>query len=269
MNIQKNGPFALSNGGNPLIAAETPLSGIHVHFRLQSALRFPILGVHMDKVALSASARSTDVSVKNLRRQGQIPGVVYGNKVENTPIQMEEVALMKAYVKAGESTLVDLDIGGKKMPVLFHTIEFDPVSDRMNHVDFYAVDMNKEVEAEVPVRFEGESPAVKEKGGTLVTALDTVTVSCLPANLPHDLPVSLEGLTDFDMSLTVADLKAPQGVEILTDAETVLVVVQEPREEEPEEAPAAEGAEGADGAAAPAAGEAPAEDRKIPGNPEN
>lgn len=218
----------------------------------------------MDKVALSASARSADSSVKHLRKQGQIPGVVYGNKTENTSIQMEEVALMKAYVKAGESTLVDLDIGGKKVPVLFHEVEFDPVSDRMIHVDFYAVDMNKEVEAEVPVHFEGESDAVKE-GGILVTALDHVTVRCLPANLPHDFKVELSKLKAFGDSVTVADLSVPEKVEILTEADAVIAVVQEPRAEEV----AAPTPTEEEAAAAAAAAEAPAADRKIPGNPEN
>jgi len=219
----------------------------------------------MDKVALSASARSKDISVKNLRRQGQIPGVVYGNKTENTAIQMEEVALMKAYVKAGESTLVDLDIGGNKMPVLFHDVSFDPVSDRMDHVDFYAVDMKKEVEAEVQIHFEGESDAVKE-GGILVTALDHVEVRCLPANLPHDFKVELSKLKAFGDSITVADLSIPEGVEILTEKDAVIAVVQEPRAEEVQEAPVA-----AEGAAAEGAEGAPAAEvkRVIPGNPEN
>jgi len=218
----------------------------------------------MDKVALSASARSADSSVKHLRKQGQIPGVVYGNKTENTSIQCEEVSLMKAYVKAGESTLVDLDIGGKKVPVLFHEIEFDPVSDRMIHVDFYAVDMNKEVEAEVQIHFEGESDAVKE-GGILVTALDHVEVRCLPANLPHDFKVELSKLKAFGDSITVADLSIPQGVEILTEPDAVIAVVQEPRAEEV----AAPTPTEEEAAAAAAAAEAPAADRKIPGNPEN
>lgn len=221
----------------------------------------------MDKVALSASARSTEHSVKNLRKQGQVPAVVYGNNVENTQIQCEEVALMKAFVKAGESTLVDLDIGGKKMPVLFHVVDFDPVSDRMNHVDFYAVDMKKEVEAEIPFAFEGESPAVKE-GAVLVKAMDAVTVRCLPANLPHNIPVELSKLVEMGSSLTLRDISIPEGVEIVSDMDSVIVVAQEPRVEEVQEAPAAEGegaaaAEGAEGAAAPEV------KRVIPGNPEN
>src|SRR3989338_9534983 len=115
----------------------------------------------MDMVALSVSARTPDASAKTLRRAGTVPGIIYGN-ADNAQIQCPENTLKKAYTKAGESTLVELDMDCKKLPVLFHAIDFDPVSDRMIHVDFYAVDMKKEIEAEVHIRYENESPAVKE-----------------------------------------------------------------------------------------------------------
>jgi large subunit ribosomal protein L25 len=215
----------------------------------------------MQMVALTAAARSSGLSAKQLRRSGKVPAVVYGN-IENTQIQCDENVLRKAFVQAGESTLVDLDIEGKKVPVLFHTIDFDPVSDRFAHVDFYAVNMKEELETHVSLRFEGEAPAVKELSAILVTALDTVTVRCLPSNLPHDLPVDLGKLVEFGATLTVADIKVPSGVTILEDPDTVIMVAQQPREEEKEEVVAAapvEGAEGApaaEGAAAPAEGEA-------------
>jgi large subunit ribosomal protein L25 len=217
----------------------------------------------MHMVALPTAARSSDLSPKQLRRGGKVPAIVYGN-LENTQIQCDENVLMKAYVQAGESTLVELDIGGKKVPALFHTVEFDPVSDRLSHVDFLAVDMKKELEAPVSIRFEDEAPAVKDFNATIVTVLDTVTVRCLPSNLPHDLPLSLASLAEVGASLKVSDLKVPEGVTILEDAESVLVVAQEQRAEEVEApkpaegevAPAAEGAEGA----APAEGDAKKED---------
>ncbi|HVW66288.1 MAG TPA: 50S ribosomal protein L25 [Candidatus Peribacteraceae bacterium] len=218
-----------------------------------------------ERIPLKAAARPKDTHAGQLRRSGQVPGVVYGN-TDNTLFSIEEIALKKAYTKAGESTLVELDIEGKTIPVLFQSVDFDPVSDRMIHVDFYAVDMKKEVEAEVHIRFENESPAVKESGAILVTALHEVTVSALPANLPHDIALDLSKLVEMEGTLTVADLIAPQGVTILDDPETVIVIAQEPREEEPETPPpAAEGAEGApvaEGAAAPAGEGAPAEGEK-------
>jgi len=214
----------------------------------------------MEKVALLANPRTAEDNVKDLRKQGKIPGIVYGNE-QHAMLHFDEVALKKAYVKAGESTLVELDMGDKKLPVLFHAIDQDPVSDRIIHVDFYAVNMKKEVEAEVIIRFEGESGAVKENA-ILVTALDTITVRALPANLPHDLPVDLSKLAAFGDTITVADIKAPQGVEILNEPEEVIAIAQEPRAAEVEEAPvAAEGAPAADGAA-PAEGAPAAEGEK-------
>jgi large subunit ribosomal protein L25 len=129
------------------------------------------------------------------------------------------------------------------------------MSDRISHVDFYAVDMNKEVEADVTVHFEGEAPAVKE-GGILVTVLDAIAVRCLPKNLPHNLPVDLSKLVAMDSQLTVADIAVPSGVTLLVEPDTVIALIQEPRPEEVEEAPAAAtdaAAAPADGAAAPAA----------------
>jgi len=213
-----------------------------------------------NSVALKASARVHGANVKDLRKAGQIPVVVYGNKVENTLLQIEEMLLKKAHMKAGESTLVELDVEGKKIPVLFHSVDLDPVSDRMIHVDFYAVDMKKEVEAEVQIRFENESPAVKD-GAILVTASHTVMVQALPAKLPHDLAIDLSKLAEMGGTLTAADLIIPEGVTLISDPETVIVIAQEPRAEVVEEvAPAADAAAtgatpAAEGAAAPAEGE--------------
>lgn len=218
----------------------------------------------MDKITLQAPKRTTEQSVKDMRIQGSVPGNIYGNIEGNVLVSMEEVALKKAYIKAGESTLVQLDVDGTTVPVLFHSIDFDPVSDRMIHVDFYAVNMKEEVEAEVHIHLTGESPAIKE-GGILVNAMHTVTVKALPANLPHELTADLAKLAAFGDTITVADLVVPQGVTIINAAEDVIAIAQQPRAEEKEEAPAAaaEGAEGAPAAeGAAAAGDAKAEGEK-------
>ncbi len=202
----------------------------------------------MQMIALAAAPRAED-SAKTLRKGGIVPCVVYGNS-EHMQIQCQENALLKAYATAGESTLVELELEGKKIPVLFHELSFHPVSDRMTHVDFYAVNMKKEIEADIPLRFTGESNAVKELSAILVTPTDTVSVRCLPSNLPHDLEVDLAELVEFGNTITVASIKAPEGVTIITDPETVIAIAQQPREEEKEEPKPAEGeaVAGAEGA---------------------
>lgn len=192
----------------------------------------------MDTISLSATVRNAEKTAADLRREDLVPCVIYGNKSENMSLSCVYNEIYKAYAMAGESTIVDLTIDGKKVPVLFHEIQLDPVSDKIAHVDFYAVDMKKEIEANVPVVFEGEAPAVKDLGGVLVTTHDHVAVRCLPANLPHELTISVAGLVDFESALYVSDLQAPQGVEILDDAEMMLATVQEPRSAVEEEAAA-------------------------------
>ncbi|PIR49491.1 50S ribosomal protein L25, partial [Candidatus Peregrinibacteria bacterium CG10_big_fil_rev_8_21_14_0_10_54_7] len=105
----------------------------------------------MDMIPLKVSARDNAFKAKVLRKSNQVPCVVYGNEVKNMSLQCGYNDLFRVYLKAGESTLVDLDFGGKNVPVLFHAVQFDPISDRITHVDFYAVDMKKEIEASVPV----------------------------------------------------------------------------------------------------------------------
>lgn len=225
-------------------------------------------------IPLQASARDPKTKPSAMRQKGNVPGVVYGFGVKELQIQCDEMALHKAFVKAGESTIVELELDGKKVPVLFKEIQFDAITDREIHADFYAVNMKAEIETLVPLHIEGESLAVKDLGGVIVTAHDHVRVRCLPSDLPHSLTVNISSLTGFHMSITVQDLQIPKGVKVMDAPETVLVTVQEPRAEEvieptptatAEGAVPAEGAAGAEGAAAgaapgAAAGGAPAGD---------
>jgi len=198
----------------------------------------------MDMVSLSAAARTKDKKPNALKKEGRVPCVLYGNDVENTALECTHGEILKAYALAGKSTLVDLDAAGKKVPVIFHDIDFDPVTDKIIHVDFYAVDMKKEIEADIPITLEGESPAVKELGGILISPMNTVKVKCLPTNLPHELIASIESLVEFGDALHISAIQVPDGVTIMDDPGNVIATVQEPRKEEVVEVAPAEGEEG-------------------------
>ena len=215
----------------------------------------------MDMVSLTATARDLKANPKVLRRANQVPCVVYGYKAQMN-VQCPEKELHSAFIKAGESTLVELDVGGKKIPVLFKAVDFHPVTDREIHVDFFAVDMNKEIETLVPVHFEGDAPAVKTLGGVIVISHDHVKVRCLPKSLPHSITVNISTLEAFHASVSVKDLQVPTGVKVMDAPITVLLTIQEPRAIEvitpvaaavPVEGaaavPGAEGAPAAEGAA--------------------
>lgn len=210
----------------------------------------------MSTIPLKAEARKDNDVAKNIRAEDRVPCVLYGNEQENTNITCDYSELYRVYSKAGESVIVDLDIDGKKVPALFNEVQFTPVTDRILHVDFYAVNMKKEIEANVPVEFTGESEAVKGLGAVFVTVSDTLTVKCLPTDLPQHLEVSIEGLNEFGDSVLVSDITVPSGVVIVEEPDTMLATVQEPRkEEEPEPTEGEEGAAGAEGAEAAEGGE--------------
>ncbi len=209
----------------------------------------------MDMLTLQASARDLGVKATKVRQAGRVPAVVYGSVEGNLHLEIEAAALHKTYNQAGSSTLVELDVAGKKVPVLFREVTFHPITDRETHADFYAVDMKKEIEAPVPVIFEGESPAVKELSAILVTGRDTVLVRCLPSDLPHSLSLSIASLATLNDVLTVKDLQLPKGVKVMDAPETVLMSVQEQRAAEVvATTPTAEEVAAAAAAAAPAGG---------------
>lgn len=214
----------------------------------------------MDFLPLAAVARDPAAKASRLRSGGIVPGVLYGATEGTLLVQCDRGELHRTFQKAGESTLVELDVGGKKIPVLFKELQFDPITDREVHADFYAVNMKKEIETLVPIRLEGESPAVKEEGAILVVAHGEVRVRCLPADLPHSLTVSIAVLRKFHDVVTVKDIALPKGVRVMEDPSTVIATVQEPRKEEeiapPTAATTAEGeaAAGTEGTTATAEG---------------
>lgn len=210
-------------------------------------------------IPLAVALREPKEKLGTLRRSGTVPGVIYGS-IKNTSIQCSVKDLTSVYVKAGENTLIEVDIAGKKVPCLIHAMSFDPVTDVATHVDLYAVDMTKKVTTHIPVVLKGESPAVKTQGGVLVMVHSQLEVTCLPADLPSNFVVDISTLENFRDAVMVSSLVVPQGVVIKNSPETMIVTVQEPRKEEVvavAATTAVEGAAPADGAAA-APGAAPA-----------
>lgn len=171
--------------------------------------------------------------VKNLRKQGMIPAVVYGHKVAPTTVMVEVNPFLKVYKAAGESSLIELAIN-EDAPVktIIQEIQRDPVTDNVSHIDFYQVNMTEKIKAEVELVFEGVAPAVKELGGILVKNLSHIEVECLPGNLPHAITVDISALKTFSDNIRVRQLVIPEGVEVLSDANDTVVLAEAPRSEE-------------------------------------
>ena len=178
----------------------------------------------------------TGKQVKALREKGLLPAVIYGPKKKSVPLTVPLADFKKIWKEAGEATLVDLEIADKKHTVLIHDVALDPLKNEPIHVDFYAVQMDKPIEATVPLVFEGVAPAVKNFDGVLVKVMHEVEVEALPKDLPSELKVDITPLATFDDKILVRDIGLPSGVKILADPEEVVALVEEPRKEEEIEA---------------------------------
>lgn len=135
------------------------------------------------------------------------------------------------------NTVIDLQIGKDKKPVVIHEVQRDYLKGDVTHIDFYQVSLTELMHARVPLEFIGEAPAVKEKGGILNKAVSEIEVEALPADLPHRFTVDVSGLDDVNKSLYVRDLDIPKAVRVLVEPETVIVTVTPPRAEEVVETP--------------------------------
>jgi large subunit ribosomal protein L25 len=178
--------------------------------------------------------------VKNLRKQGLIPATVYGKGFEPKSIQFLGTELEKIYNEVGESGLVNLIVGEENLPILFRNPQYHAIEGNLLHVDCYKVNLREKISAMVPIVLIGESQAVKN-GNILVPVTDEIEIEALPADLPESIEVDLAILENLDSVITVADLNFDKSkLEILTDAEQLIVKVEEPRVEEEVAAPAEE-----------------------------
>jgi large subunit ribosomal protein L25 len=220
------------------------------------------------KIAIRPRA-VTGKRVSRLRRDGVLPGVVFGGHKDSTPVQTDMREFERGYRRWGNTTLVSLEgLPDGEVSALIHDVSRSTLTGRLLHVDFQRVSLTEKVHAEVPVHFIKESPAVKG-GGILVHAKEHIRVEAFPQDIPHAIEVDLSKLMEIDDSIYVRDLLVDAAkVEILDDGDELIVRVVPVRVEEEAPAPAAavaegaeaaEAAEGAEGeAAAPAKGAAAA-----------
>jgi large subunit ribosomal protein L25 len=200
-------------------------------------------------VTLRAEPRSVvGKKVKALRREGLIPGVVYGPVVDGTiQVSVEQKEFLRIYKAIGLNSLMTLEWDGGSQPVFIREVQVDPVRWNPLHIDFFAPNLRVEITAPVPVTH-GEASG--DLVGIINQVISEVQVRGLPANLPNHLTVDISALTEPGQHVVAGDIELPEGIALLTPAEDVLITVLAPTVEEVEEAPeTAEEAEAAEEAA--------------------
>jgi large subunit ribosomal protein L25 len=185
----------------------------------------------MEALELTAEPRAViGRQVKNLRRQGLVPAVLYGRGIEASPVQIEAKALTRVLDIAGTHQLISLKIGNQESRMtLVRDIQRDPIRRNYSHVDFYIVKMDEKVTASVPVLLVGVSPAVRDLDGILTQGLDQIEIECLPGDLIASIEVDISSLTELNDTITVSDLKTPETLTVLSDPDSVVVKIEPPR----------------------------------------
>ena len=204
---------------------------------------------------------------KRLRREGVVPGIVFGKGEPSTPVQVDAKTFETLYRAAGRTSVIQIHMPGQRGATsgIIKSVQRHPLSGGAIHVDIFLVNLTQEMEIDVPLVFVGESPAVEETGGTLLHNLSSLHVKALPNDIPHEIEVDVSVLKTLDVAIHVRDLNLNRDlVQVLTDGETLVATVVPPRaEEEPETVVLAEGEEGEEGAEGEPTegedGEAPAE----------
>ena len=176
--------------------------------------------------------------LKEDRKEGKLPAVVYGKGKESKALFVNLNEFKKIWNKIEESTIVKLQ-GGSDDDVLVYDAEKDPVRGEFVHVDFYALDVDKPITADVNIVFEGVSPAVKELGGFLVKVLHKLEIEALPKDFPHEIKIDVSKLANIGDRITVKDLAFGKSVKVNAREDQVIVLAKPHEEEKVEEAPKA------------------------------
>lgn len=170
-----------------------------------------------DKISLKLVTREVrGKKVAQLRRDGMVPGVVYGPGMEPVSVQADYNTVMKVYKAAGGHHPIHLDVDGKKRIAMIKDAEMDPVKNLMRHISFHAVKASDPIVAEIPIELVGEGESAAEKAGLIILqALDKIEVKALPMDLPDSIKISIVDLVEAGDRVTLADATLPAGVEFV------------------------------------------------------
>ena len=186
-------------------------------------------------------------AARKLRAQGKVPAILYGRGSDPVTIAVDSRELWHVlHTDAGMNVLIDLHVDGDRHLAMPKEVQRDIVRGEFLHADFIKISRTEKITVKVPIALVGESPGVKE-GGVVEHHLWELEVECLPTDVPESIEADISGL-EINDALHVSDLRAPEGVEVLTpEEESVVTVVPAPILKVEEEEAIEEGAEPAEG----------------------
>lgn len=166
-------------------------------------------------------------TLTKLRKEGNIPAVVYGPQKANLSIFLSEADLMKTIKDVGRNGVISLEVNGKTENVVLTDYQVDPLKNGFVHVDFLAVDMSKEITADVRINLVGDATGVKD-GGVIQQSLFELSITAKPADIPPSIEVDVTNL-QVNENIMVGDIKAPFMINHAEDE--VIASILPPRQE--------------------------------------
>ncbi len=175
-----------------------------------------------EKFTITAEPRTiTGKQVKQLRRAGMIPAIIYGQR-EPISIQLENKSLRRVLRQASTSHLIDIEVQGSARTVLAREIQQHPTRGDLIHVDFMEVNMAETITSEAELVLVGEISEALKALGTVVLLVQSVEIECLPGDLVSEIEVDMAGIAGADDVIYLSDLRLPKGVKVLDDPETAV-----------------------------------------------
>lgn len=182
-------------------------------------------------LTLNVEKRDMKIKPEFLKESGKMPAVFYGPKEKSTSVIVSTSEFIKVFKKAGESSVIILKEGKNEHEALIHDIDVHPVTGAPRHADFYVIEKGKKIKVNIPLAFEGVSPAVKDKGAILVKVARDLEIEAAPKDLPHELKVDISSLIDFSSTVTAKEIKLPAGVTLIAGPDEIVASVSEAKEE--------------------------------------
>ncbi|CAM2060061.1 50S ribosomal protein L25 [Desulfovibrionales bacterium] len=184
-----------------------------------------------EQITLTVQKRSATGKGPNrrLRQDGFVPGIYYSATSNNISLQVQELPLERAWQQLGSNHIFQLVIENedetRTISALIWKMQFNPLKKKIDHVDFYGVDLIKELKIDVPVVIVGEAPGVKFGGGVLEVYRDQLEILCLPLNIPDSIVLDVSAI-QCGQSIHIKDIVLPEGVLAIFDENFAVVGVQ-------------------------------------------
>ncbi|MGM0877675.1 MAG: 50S ribosomal protein L25/general stress protein Ctc [Bacillota bacterium] len=172
----------------------------------------------------------TNSAKRKIRESGKIPAIIYGKDTDSKPVALDSIELIKTLRDEGKNTIINLSVDGSSHAVMLYDLQKDILKNEIVHADFHIVDMNSDVEVEVPIHLTGEAQGVKD-GGVLQQPLHVISISAKPDKIPQTIDVEITNL-GVNETILIKDIPKNGDYSFVQDEELVIASILPPQQEE-------------------------------------